>query len=112
MVERSLYLDHVFQALADSTRRDILERVSQVEHSITKLAQSYQMSFAAVAKHVAVLERANLVRKERRGKEQIISLTPETVQVAEEHIARYTRQWNERFDKLEQLMAHQQEPNQ
>lgn len=112
MVERSLHLDHVFQALADSTRRDILERVAQVEHSITALAKSYQMSFAAVAKHVAVLERANLVRKERRGKEQIIYLTPETVQVAEDHIARYTRQWNERFDQLEQLLAHQQEPKQ
>ena len=104
MVERHLQLDSLFHALADSTRRDILARVSQMECSITELAKPYALTFAAISKHISVLERANLVQKKRRGKAQIISMTPQTIKVAEEHIARYTRAWNERFEKLEQLL--------
>lgn len=104
MVEQSLHLDSMFHALADATRRDILARVSKMECSISELAKPYALSFAAIAKHISVLERANLVQKKRRGKEQIVSLTPRTLQVAEKHIARYTSMWNERFDKLEHIL--------
>lgn len=65
-------VDRIFQALADSTRRDIFARVMREGHSVTNLAEQYAMSFAAVQKHVAVLERAALVMKQRRGREQIV----------------------------------------
>jgi DNA-binding transcriptional ArsR family regulator len=64
--------DRVFQALADATRRDILARVLHEGHSVSALARLYPMSFAAVQKHVAVLEQAGLVTKERRGREQLV----------------------------------------
>jgi DNA-binding transcriptional ArsR family regulator len=65
-------LDRVFHALADGTRRDILDRCFRGEHSVSRLADAYPMSFAAVQKHVAVLEQAGLVVKERRGREQLV----------------------------------------
>ena len=65
--------DALFHALADRTRRDILRRVLAGEHSISALAASYQMSFAAVQKHVAVLERAGLLTKRRQGREALAS---------------------------------------
>jgi len=65
-------IDRIFHALADSTRRDIVTRAIKREQSVTALAQAYAMSFAAVQKHVAVLERAALVTKERRGRQQIV----------------------------------------
>jgi DNA-binding transcriptional ArsR family regulator len=65
-------VDRLFQALADATRRDILLRTINQEQSVSSLAAHYDMSFAAVQKHVAVLERAALVTKERRGREQIV----------------------------------------
>jgi DNA-binding transcriptional ArsR family regulator len=104
MVEQSINLDTVFQALADQTRRDILKRVSQAELSISKLAEPYKMSFAAIAKHVGVLERANLVAKRREGKQQIISVVPKTVAVATTHLELYEKMWNERFNALEVLL--------
>lgn len=104
MVEQSINLDYVFQALADQTRRDILKRVSETSLSISDLAQSYKMSFAAIAKHVVKLERANLVSKKREGKQQIISAVPSTVEAASTHLELYEKLWNERFDTLEELL--------
>ena len=69
-------VDRVFHALADATRRDILRRSIGGELSVSRLAESYPMSFAAVQKHVTVLERAGLVTKERRGREQLVSTDP------------------------------------
>ncbi|MGH3464142.1 MAG: ArsR/SmtB family transcription factor, partial [Kribbellaceae bacterium] len=65
-------MDDLFHALADATRRDIVRRSVQGELSVSRLAELYPMSFAAVQKHVAVLERAGLVTKERRGREQLV----------------------------------------
>ena len=65
-------VDELFHALADTTRRDILRRCIAGEPSVSRLARAYPMSFAAVQKHVAVLERAGLVTKERRGREQLV----------------------------------------
>lgn len=106
MVERKLHLDLLFRALADSTRRDILARLSQMECSITELAKPYALTFAAIAKHISVLQRADLVFKKRRGKEQIISISPQAIQTAGAHIASYTQKWNERYDKLDHLLAN------
>ena len=69
-------VDRLFHALADATRRDILRRCVDGEPSVSRLADVYPMSFAAVQKHVAVLERAGLVTKERRGREQLVRTDP------------------------------------
>ena len=65
-------MDELFHALSDATRRDILRRCAEGDPSVSRLAEAYPMSFAAVQKHVAVLERAGLVTKERRGREQLV----------------------------------------
>lgn len=104
MVESSIQLDHVFQALADQTRRDILSRVSKAPLSISELAKPYKMSFAAIAKHVSVLERAKLITKERQGKEQMVVVVPSTVAIAQKRIERYAEMWGDRFDTLEALL--------
>lgn len=106
MVEQSIDLDNIFQALADETRRDILRRVSEASLSISDLAQSYQMSFAAIAKHIIKFERAKLVTKKREGKQQIISAVPKTVEVAATHLELYEKLWQRRFDKLELVLKN------
>lgn len=104
MVERSIVLDSIFGSLADSTRRDILKRVAQAELSISTLAQSYQMSFAAIAKHINVLEAAQLVIKRKVGREQIISANPKMLKVAAVHLEQYEKLWDERFDALAEYL--------
>lgn len=104
MVERSIDLDIVFYSLADKTRRDILKRVSAQALSISALAKPYKMSFAAIAKHVGVLEKAKLVTKRREGKQQIISAAPETIKFVGSHLEEYEKMWNERFDALDALL--------
>ena len=81
--------DRVFHALADRTRRDIVVRAMQAPRSVTELATAYAMSFAAVQKHVAVLEHAGLVTKERRGRLQLVRGNPETVRRAAAVVEQY-----------------------
>lgn len=105
MVEyNTVQLDAVFGSLADPTRRDILRRVSKKELSISTLAAPYRMSFAAIAKHVGVLEAAQLVAKRREGKQQIVSIVPKTVAEAARHLQEYEKMWNTRFDALDKLL--------
>jgi len=99
-------LDRVFAALADGNRRDIVTRVLQQEASVSTLAQNYAMSFAAVQKHVSVLERAGLVRKERRGREQLVRGDVDSVRVAARLLGRYEDLWRARIGRLEDVLAH------
>ncbi len=101
MVEQSYVLDSIFKSLADATRRDILRRVAQSEHTISALAQSYKISFAGIAKHIAVLEAAALVVKRREGREQIISVNPVTIATATTYLEQYKELWEGRFDSLD-----------
>ena len=98
--------DRIFHALADTTRRDILARVIRAEQSVSALAQEYPMSFAAVQKHVAVLERAALVSKQRRGKEQIVHAEVGVVRQAAELLDRYEQLWRDRAAAIEEVLAH------
>ena len=91
-------------ALADSTRRSILARVAVAEMSIGEIATYYKLTFAAISKHIKMLERAGLVSKRRRGKEQVVTIVPGTVAIAQQHIDRYARLWAQRLDKLETLL--------
>ncbi|WP_243062821.1 helix-turn-helix transcriptional regulator [Humibacter sp. RRB41] len=98
-------VDRLFRALADATRRDILVRTMAGDQSVTTLARGYAMSFAAVQKHVAVLESARLVRKERRGREQLVRAVPETVRRANALLQRYESLWRERAAGIERILA-------
>jgi len=104
MVEYTFNLDLVFHSLADPTRRNILERLSKQSMSVGQLAHDYDLTFAAVSKHVKVMERARLVIKQRRGKEQIVSAAPSTVKDASEYLRRYEAMWSERFDALDEYL--------
>lgn len=97
--------DRLFHALADATRRDILAHAIRREQSVSALARGYEMSFAAVQKHVAVLERAALVTKERRGREQIVHGNPSTLRRATELLDVFEQLWIQRATKIADLLA-------
>ena len=98
-------VDELFRALADSTRRDILRRcAAEDERSVSRLAQAYQMSFAAVQKHVAVLERAGLVTKERRGREQLVRTDAGAVDRARQALDELESTWRGRVDRMSDVL--------
>ena len=98
-------VDRIFHALADATRRDILRRTLVGESSVSELADAYEMSFAAVQKHVAVLEGAGLVTKEPRGRERIVRGDPATIARAQKLLDAYADLWRGRIDRLDALFA-------
>ncbi|MCE3549945.1 helix-turn-helix domain-containing protein [Pseudonocardia sp. RS11V-5] len=98
-------IDRIFHGLADATRRDIVEQVLREAQSISTLARRYDMSFAAVQKHVAVLERAALVTKQRRGREQLVHGNPEALQRAARLLDDYERIWRHRVRAIEDVLA-------
>ncbi len=101
-VERA---DRVFSALGDVTRRDILRRTAVGEHSVSSLAGHYAMSLAAVQKHVAVLERAHLVTKRRRGREQLVTADVATVRDARRQLEGLEALWRGRLDRFGDVLA-------
>ncbi|MGC0206808.1 ArsR/SmtB family transcription factor [Streptomyces levis] len=98
-------VDRLFHALADTTRRDILRRCVRGELSVSRLAEAYPMSFAAVQKHVAVLERAGLVTKQRSGREQLVRTDPEAVDRARRALDELESAWRGRVDRMARLLA-------
>jgi DNA-binding transcriptional ArsR family regulator len=98
-------VDRIFAALADATRRDIVRQVMSRGMSVSALAERYAMSFAAVQKHVAVLERAGLVTKERRGRERLVRGDVDTIRAAGRLLAQYEEIWHDRIGRLEDLLA-------
>lgn len=105
MVEYTLSLDSIFNSLADPTRRDILRRVSTQELSIGQLAQPYPLSFAAVSKHLKVLEAAKLIIKRRRGKEQMVQLAPLALADAAEYLQWYRQFMEDKYESLENYIS-------
>ncbi|MCW3492899.1 ArsR/SmtB family transcription factor [Microbacterium sp. SSM24] len=98
-------IDRVFHALAAATRRDILRRAIEDEHSVSTLARDYEMSFAAVQKHVAVLEAAGLIIKRAEGRERLVRADPAMIARARALLARYEELWRSRIDRLDALLA-------
>ena len=94
-------LDSIFGSLADPIRRDILRRVMNCELNVSEIALPYSVSLAAVSKHLKILERAQLITKRRKGKEQFVAISPAALQQADEYINQYASLWNGRFDRLE-----------
>ncbi|HMM93792.1 metalloregulator ArsR/SmtB family transcription factor [Phycicoccus sp.] len=99
--------DAMFHALSDRTRRDILRRVLAGEHSVTTLAASYDMSFAAVQKHVAVLERAGLLTKRRHGREALASGDVEAVRSVSSMLTELEEVWRGRIARIDALLSEE-----
>lgn len=99
------HLDRVFRALADATRRDIVLRTLTNPESVSGLAARYNMSFAAVQKHVAILETAGLVRKIPQGRQRIVCAEPERIGAARVLLARLETLWCDRADRLDDLFS-------
>jgi len=97
--------DRVFHALADATRRDIIARVIHEGQSVSALARHFPMSFAAVQKHVAVLERAELVTKRRRGREQVVHGNVTVLRGATRLLQAYEQIWRARADGIARILA-------
>jgi DNA-binding transcriptional ArsR family regulator len=97
--------DALFHALADRTRRDILRRVLAGEHSVTALAAKYEMSFAAVQKHVAVLQRAGLVTKRRSGREQLAAGEVDAVRSVASMLGELEDVWRGRVARIDELLT-------
>ena len=101
--------DRLFGALADHTRRDIVRRAINADEGIVELASHYPMSFAAVQKHVAVLERARLVTKERIGRRKVVCTNLEQLRIVHRLLDQYEELWRGRFDRMAQLIADTKE---
>jgi DNA-binding transcriptional ArsR family regulator len=97
-------LDSVFHALSDATRRGILQQLTGTEKTVGEIAQPYQMSLAAVSKHLQVLERAKLVRMERKGQYRFVRLRADTLRLAQDWLAYYEEFWQARLDALAQTL--------
>lgn len=111
MVERQAAdLDKIFHALADPTRREILKRVAQREYTVTELARPFDMSLAAVSKHIKVLERASLVRQTRSGRTHRCEFNPDPLKDASALISYLERFWGDRLASLAQFLREQTEP--
>jgi len=107
MVEHKARLDSIFGSLADTTRRDILRRLARRELSVGEIASSYDISLAAVSKHLVVLEKACLITKRRQGKLQVVELSPAALTDASKHLERYRVIWENRLDRLEKYLEKQ-----
>jgi DNA-binding transcriptional ArsR family regulator len=105
MVEYTLSLDSIFSSLADPTRRDILRRVADQELSVGEIAKAYDLTFAAISKHLKVLEKAKLVIKRRRGKEQIVHMAPQALADASEYLQWYKQFMGMRLDSLGEYLS-------
>jgi len=97
--------DRMFGALADATRRDIVRRAIDAQEGIVELAGHYPMSFAAVQKHVAILERAGLVTKERIGRRKVVRANLEGLRVARRLLDQYEELWRGRIGRMTELVA-------
>ncbi len=101
--------DRMFGALGDATRRDIVRRAIDAEEGVAELAVHYPMSFAAVQKHVAILERAGLVSKERIGRRKVVRTNPEALRMARRLLDQYEELWRGRIDRMTALVTEKPE---
>ena len=108
-MEPTFNADHVFAALADATRRDIVLRALSGREGVAELAGHYPMTFAGVQKHVAVLERAGLVTKERSGRRKVVRTNMEGLRLARGLLDQYEALWRGRIDRMTDLITRSKE---
>ncbi len=104
MVEQKNTLNAVFRSLSDPTRRDILKKISKKSLSVGEIATHYNLTFAAVAKHLEVLHRAKLISKSRRGKQQIASISPNALATANAYLENYRDLWESVANNLDKYL--------
>src|SRR5262245_35069995 len=104
--------DRMFGALADHTRRDIVHQAINAEEGIVELASHYPMSFAAVQKHIAILERAGLVTKKRAGRRKVVRTNLERLRAIRRLLDQYEELWRGRIDRMADLIADTKENDQ
>ena len=107
MVEQQQNLDLIFKALADPTRRAILDTLRTTESTVGDLAAPHDMSLAGASKHIGVLERAGLVQRVRKGREVHCRLEADALRAAEAWLQSYADLWDARFDRLDQLLKEE-----
>lgn len=107
MVEQMMNLDQIFSSLSNPTRRDILARVAQAELSVGELVQKYDVSFAAISKHLKILERAQLITKRREGNKHMVALAPHALRSADEYLEQYKQMWEQKFNKLDEILKEE-----
>jgi DNA-binding transcriptional ArsR family regulator len=111
MVELSVAsLDSVFHALSDATRRAILRDVSREARTVGQIAEPYNMSLAAVSKHLQVLERADLIRREKKGNFRMVQLNADSLRAAQEWLAYYETFWTGQLDALQNYLETAETP--
>ena len=111
MVELSVAsLDSVFHALSDATRRAILRDVSREARTVGQIAEPYNMSLAAVSKHLQVLERADLIRREKKGNFRMVQLNTDRLRAAQEWLAYYETFWTGQLDALQNYLETAETP--
>ena len=101
----NIQLNHVFHSLADDTRRDILQRLTNKELSVSEIAKPYNMSLPAVSKHLSVLETANLITRRRDGKKFLIHSNPNELKKIHDWILHFEKFWNESFEKMDDYLT-------
>jgi DNA-binding transcriptional ArsR family regulator len=101
---RTVRLDAVFAALADPTRRAIIERLSRSEARVTEVAEPFHMSLNAVSKHIRVLEASGLIERRRKGRDHILSINTRSLDQVDGWIERMRRYWDVRLDAMERLL--------
>lgn len=111
MVEYSESLNQIFRALADPTRRAMLEQLQAGPRTISDLAAPLDISFAATSKHIGILEDAALIRREKRGRERICHLQPGEIAAAQAWLDRHAAFWSSAFDQLETALKQEEEKN-
>jgi DNA-binding transcriptional ArsR family regulator len=104
--------DRMFGALADHTRRDVVRRAINADEGIVELASHYPMSFAAVQKHIAILERAGLITKERVGRRKVVRTNLDRLRIVRRLLDQYEELWRGRIDRMGELIADTKEPDQ
>lgn len=107
MVEYAMNLDAIFGCLSDPIRRDILSRVSRAELSVSELVEKYNVSFAAISKHLKVLERAELITKRKEGNKHMVTLAPHALRSADEYLEQYRQMWEQKFSKLDEILKEE-----
>lgn len=107
MVEYTLGIDNIFSALADPTRRDILERTTDGELTVNEIALEYDMSLAAISKHLKVLFGAGLINKRKDGRYNYVSARTEGMREAAQYLKQYEQLWTERLDALDSYLKEE-----
>lgn len=108
-MQTSLDFDQVFSALADATRRDIVRRAIAGDEGVSEVADHYSMSFAAVQKHIAILERAGLVVKQRMGRRKVVHTNVAALARARRLLDHYEDLWRGRIDRMSEIVIETEE---